>query len=183
MAVVKYTVKEFTPNENQVGMGHSFYAEAVVDNVITNKQLAAKIEARGVARASLIKSVLEEAANIIQEEVMENNRVQLEGNSGVLVSLEPSCQGSVTDKYVREHQSEEKYAGKSVATADMLTADMIKWNILASVGRNFAKQFDQQKQTKRVGETTDSNTDPNQEENPEQGGGDNNGGGNNDMEG
>lgn len=58
MANVKYRVKEFTPTANQSG-SHSFYAEAVVDNVIDNKALAKKIEARGISRAAEIKSILE----------------------------------------------------------------------------------------------------------------------------
>ena len=61
MANVKYRVREFTPKGNQSG-AHSFFAEAVVDNIIDNKAIAKKIEARGISRASEIKSILEEAA-------------------------------------------------------------------------------------------------------------------------
>ena len=39
MANVKYRVREFTPKANQSG-AHSFFAEAVVDNIIDNKALA-----------------------------------------------------------------------------------------------------------------------------------------------
>ena len=39
MAKVKYRIREFKPTANQTG-GHSVYAEAVVDNIITNKELA-----------------------------------------------------------------------------------------------------------------------------------------------
>ena len=52
MADVKYCIREFTPTQNQVGMSHTFYAQAVVDNVITNRELARKIEARGLSRAA-----------------------------------------------------------------------------------------------------------------------------------
>ena len=38
MAKVKYRIREFKPTQNQIG-GHSFFAEAVVDNIITNKEL------------------------------------------------------------------------------------------------------------------------------------------------
>lgn len=147
MAKVKYRVREFTPTANQTG-GHSFYAEAVVDNVITNKELAKKIESRGISRAAEIKSILEEAANIIYEECLENNRVQLEAEGGALVSIYPTCQGSVSDKDVLANP--EKYNGATVATADMVTADVIKWNLGASVGRKFAQQFAANKQAQRV---------------------------------
>ena len=58
MADVKYCIREFTPTLNQVGMSHTFYAQAVVDNVITNRELARKIEARGLSRAAEIKAIL-----------------------------------------------------------------------------------------------------------------------------
>ena len=45
MAKVKYRIREFKPTANQTG-GHSVYAEAVVDNIITNKGLARKVESR-----------------------------------------------------------------------------------------------------------------------------------------
>lgn len=147
MAKNKFRVMEFTPTANQQG-SHSVYAQAVVDNVITNKELAKKIEARGISRAAEIKSILEEAANIIIEEVRENNRVQLEADGGVLVSFYPTATGSVSDKDVQQHP--DKYPGKTVATADMLTADMITWALAASVGRNISKQFALQKQAERV---------------------------------
>ena len=148
MATNKYQIKEFTPTANQVGMGHSVYADAVVDNVITNKELAKKIALRGISRPAEIKSVLEEAANIIMEEVMENNRVQLEGEDGILVSIAPSVSGKLSDKDVREQP--DKYAGATVATPDMLTADMLQWGIKAEVGRKFSKQFAMNKTAQRV---------------------------------
>ena len=147
MAKNKFRVMEFTPTANQQG-SHSFYAQAVVDNVITNKELARKIEARGISRAAEIKSILEEAANIIIEEVTENNRVQLEAADGVLVSFYPTATGSVSDKDVQ--QNPDKYQGKTAATADMLTADMISWALGATVGRNISKQFALHKQAERV---------------------------------
>lgn len=147
MAKNKFRVMEFTPTANQQG-SHSFYAQAVVDNVITNKELARKIEARGISRAAEIKSILEEAANIIIEEVTENNRVQLEAADGVLVSFYPTATGSVSDKDVQ--QNPDKYQGKTAATADMLTADMVSWALGATVGRNISKQFALHKQAERV---------------------------------
>lgn len=148
MAKVKYRIREFVPTANQTG-GHSFYAEAVVDNVITNKELAAKIAARGISRPSEIKMILEEAAAIILEETAENNRIQIEsGDGGALISIYPSCSGSVSDKDVLANP--EAFGGATTATADMVTADMIKWTLGASVGRKFANQFAINKQAQRV---------------------------------
>lgn len=148
MAKVKYRIREFVPTANQTG-GHSYYAEAVVDNVITNKELAAKIAARGISRPSEIKMILEEAAAIILEETAENNRIQIEsGDGGALISIYPSCSGSVSDKDVAANP--EKYGGATAATADMVTADIIKWTLGASVGRKFANQFAINKQAQRV---------------------------------
>lgn len=177
MANNKYQIVEFTPNANQVGMSHSFFAQAVVDNVITNKELARKIEARGISRAAEIKSILEEAANIILEEVAENNRVQLEAADGVLVSIYPTATGSISDAYVQAHQ--DAYPGKTVATADMLTADMVKWSLAARVGSKLSKQFSINKTAQRV-DYSDAQTPAD----PEAGSDDNGGeGGNGNLEG
>ena len=148
MAKVKYRIREFKPTANQTG-GHSVYAEAVVDNIITNQELAQKVQARGVGRVSEIKSILEEVAAIILEETAENNRIQLEtGDGGALVSIYPLCSGSVSDKDVQANP--EKYGGATVATPDMLTADRIKWGLGATVGRKFSQQFALNKQAQRV---------------------------------
>ena len=48
-----------------------------------------------------IKAILEVLATVIQTEAAENNRIQLEsGDGGALVSIYPSCTGSVSDKDV-----------------------------------------------------------------------------------
>lgn len=173
MAQNKYQVIEFTPTANQVGMSHSFYVQAVIDNVITNKELARKIEARGISRAAEIKSILEEAANIILEEVAENNRIQLEAADGVLVSIFPTATGSISDAYVQQHQDE--YPGKTVAEESMLTADKVKWSLGARIGSNLAKQFAQQKSAKKVAYNPAA-TPADPEDNGNTGGGSQNGG-------
>lgn len=149
MADVKYQVLEFTPREGQLGT-HGFYVKSKTDNVITNKELAKKIENRGISRQSEIKMILEEAAKVILEEVGENNRVQLETGDGVLVTISPKASGSISDKEVRENP--DKYNGAQAATADMLTADRITWSIKAEVGTKFSKQFALNKTAKRVGD-------------------------------
>ena len=41
----------------------------------------------------------------------------------------------------RQRKAIAKYGGATVATADMLTADKIKWQLSASVGRKLAFPF------------------------------------------
>ena len=177
MAKVKYRIREFKPTANQSG-GHSFYAEAVVDNIITNKELAKKVHDVGsISSPAEIKAILEVLATVIQTEAAENNRIQLEsGDGGALVSIYPSCTGSVSDKDVLADP--EKYNGATVATADMLTADKIKWQLSASVGRKFSQQFALNKQAQRVDYNPNQETADPEPETPS-GGGDNGGGGGN----
>jgi hypothetical protein len=147
MAKVKYRIREFKPSANQTG-GHSFYAEAVVDNIITNKELAKKVEARTGMRSYEVQTALAAIAEIIMEETAENNRIQLESDGAALVSIYPTCSGSVSDKDVQANP--EKYDGATAATADMLTADKIKWTLGATIGRKFSALFSMNKQAQRV---------------------------------
>ena len=170
MAAVKYRVREFTPKANQAG-SHSFFAEAVVDNVIDNKALAKKIEARGISRAAEIKSILEEAANIILEETAENNRISLESGEGVLISIYPRVKGSVSDADVLAHP--EQYDNATVAKEEHVTADKLQWSLGASVGIKFSKQFAMNKQAQKVAYNANQTTADPEPANPG-GGGSNN---------
>ena len=82
------------------------------------------------------------------EEIQENNRVQLEGENGILVSIYPSCSGSISDAVVQANPT--KYNNAQVATEDMLTSDMISWTVGAQVGRKFSKQFALNKTAQKV---------------------------------
>ena len=180
MAKVKYRIREFKPTQNQTG-GHSFFAEAVVDNIITNKELGKKVEARTGLRAYEVQTALAAVAEIILEETAENNRVQIENADGTsLVSIYPSCSGSISDKDVQANP--DKYNGATVATEDMLTADKIKWALGASIGRKFSNQFALNKQAMKVDYSATQETADPEPETPS-GGGDNNGGGNNNPPG
>lgn len=174
MANVKYRLKEYTPKAGQSGT-HSWYAEAVVDNVIDNKALAKKIEARGISRAAEIKSILEEAANIILEETAENNRVQLESGEGVLISIYPRCKGSVSDADVLAHP--EQYDNATAAQEEHVTADKLQWSLGASVGIKFSKQFAMNKTAQKVPFNPNQTT-----AEPSENGGGNPGGGSNNEE-
>ena len=174
MAKVKYRIREFKPTQNQTG-GHSFFAEAVVDNIITNKELGKKVEARTGLRAYEVQTALAAVAEIILEETAENNRVQIENADGTsLVSIYPNCSGSISDKEVQANPA--KYDGATVATEDMLTADRIKWALGASIGRKFSNQFALNKQAMKVDYSASQETADPEPETPS-GGGDNNGGG------
>ena len=171
MANVKYRLREYTPKQGQAG-SHSFFAEAVVDNVIDNKALAKKIEARGISRAAEIKSILEEAANIILEETAENNRVQLESGEGVLISIYPRVKGSVSDADVLAHP--EQYDNATVAKEEHVTADKLQWSLGASVGIKFSKQFAMNKQAQKVAYNPNQTTADPEPSNPGGGGNPNN---------
>ena len=174
MAKVKYRIREFKPTQNQTG-GHSFFAEAVVDNIITNKELGKKVEACTGLRAYEVQTALAAVAEIILEETAENNRVQIENADGTsLVSIYPSCSGSISDKEVQANP--DKYNGATVATEDMLTADRIKWALGASIGRKFSNQFALNKQAMKVDYSASQETADPEPETPS-GGGDTGGGG------
>ena len=173
MAKVKYRIREFKPTQNQTG-GHSFFAEAVVDNIITNKELGKKVEARTGLRAYEVQTALAAVAEIILEETAENNRVQIENADGTsLVSIYPSCSGSISDKEVQANP--DKYNGATVATEDMLTADRIKWALGASIGRKFSNQFALNKQAQKVDYSATQETADPEPETPSGGGGNNGG--------
>ena len=172
MAKVKYRIREFKPTQNQTG-GHSFFAEAVVDNIITNKELGKKVEARTGLRAYEVQTALAAVAEIILEETAENNRVQIENADGTsLVSIYPSCSGSISDKEVQANP--DKYNGATVATEDMLTADRIKWALGASIGSKFSNQFALNKQAQKVDYSATQETADPEPETPSGGGGNNN---------
>jgi hypothetical protein len=149
MAKVKYRIMEHQPKGGQIG-SHSCYVQAVVDNVITNKELATKVHQIGsISSVPEIKAIIELVAQVIVQEAMENNRIQLEtGDGGMMVSIFPQCSGSISDKDVQANP--EKYNGATVATAEMLTADMIQWSLGARIGSKISKQFALQKQAERV---------------------------------
>ena len=173
MAKVKYRIREFKPTQNQTG-GHSFFAEAVVDNIITNKELGKKVEARTGLRAYEVQTALAAVAEIILEETAENNRVQIENADGTsLVSIYPSCSGSISDKEVQANP--DKYNGATVATEDMLTADRIKWALGASIGRKFSNHFALNKQAQKVDYSATQETADPEPETPSGGGGNNGG--------
>ena len=149
MSKVKYRVREFTPKDNQTMGVHSWFAEAVIDNDITNNELAKRIAARTGFKSYECQAVVAAIADIVAEEVLESNRVVLaDENGNNLVSLYPKVSGSVSDNDVQANPT--KYAGATKATEEMVTDDMLTWTIGATVGIKFSKRFAIEKQAQKV---------------------------------
>ena len=163
MAKVKYRVREHTPSNNQIG-SHSFFAEVVINNDISNAELAKKIAARTGYKAYECQSVIAAIADIVAEEVLESNRISLANEEGTkLVSIYPKVTGSISDTDVQQNQ--DKYPGKSAAEEDMLTPDLLSWALGATVGIKFSKKFAIDKQAQKVKMTAQDVTVGDDEEN------------------
>jgi len=153
MSKVKYRVREFAPKGNQALGTHSFYAEVVINNDISNAELAKKIAARTGYKAYECQSVIAAIADIVAEEVLESNRISLANEEGTkLVSLYPKVTGSISDNDVQ--QNPDKYNGATTATEEMLTPDMLQWTLGATVGVKSSKKFAIDKQAQKVKMTT-----------------------------
>lgn len=148
MSKVKYRVREFAPNENQIGT-HSVFAETVINNEIDNHELAERIARRTGFKTYECQAIVAAIAEVVAEEMLESNRVVLADEKGnKLISLYPRVSGSLSDNEVQANP--EKYKGATKATEDMLTDDMLKWTIGATVGIKFSKRFALEKQAQRV---------------------------------
>lgn len=145
---VKYRVREYTPKGLQPG-SHSFYAEAVIDNVIDNLALAKKIAARTGIKSYEAAAVIAAIAEVVAEETSENCRVTLSNEDGTnLVSIYPVVTGKVSDVDVQSNP--EAYNNAQAATEEMLTADKLSWRLGASVGIKYSKQFSMNKRAQKV---------------------------------
>ena len=174
MANVKWRAREFTPSQNQGG-SHSFFAEAVIDNEITNVDLAKKIAARTGTKSYEAQAIVAAIADIVMEEVLENNRVVLANEAGVrMVAIYPKVTGSVSDKDVVANP--DKYPGKTAAEESMLTPDLLTWNLGATIGTKFSKKFAIDKTAQKVAynpaqtAAEPASDDPTQQGGTEQGG-------------
>jgi len=148
MPLVKYRVREYTPKGLQPG-SHSFYAEAVIDNVIDNHALAKKIAARTGFKSYECAAVIAAIAEVVAEETAENNRVTLSNEDGTnLVSIYPVVSGKVSDVDVLSDP--EAFSNAEAATEDMLTPDKLSWRLGASVGIKYSKQFSMNKRAQKV---------------------------------
>lgn len=148
MSKVKYRVREFTPKANQAGT-HSWFAEAVVANEISNIELSARIAQRTGFKEYEVQAVVAAVAEVAMEEVMEGNRVMLADSRGrKMVSLYPRVSGSISDAEVRANPG--RYGGKAVAEEEMLTPEMLNWTIGATVGVKFSRAFALGKQAAKV---------------------------------
>ncbi len=156
MAKNKWRVREFKPTSNMQGRIHSFYAEAVIDNEIENRDLGAKIAARTGFKPYEVQAVVAAIADIVLEEVMESNRVTLSNEQGTkMVTIYPKVSGSVNDEQVLQettaaHAQDASVDIRSVAEESDLTPDRLTWTLGATIGIKFSKEFAMHKQAQKV---------------------------------
>lgn len=156
MAKTKWRCREFIPTSNMPGRVHSFYAEAVIDNEIDNRDLSAKIAARTGFKPYEVQAVVAAIADIVAEEVLESNRVSLSDERGTkMVSIYPKVSGSINDDEVLEattaaHALDPEVKIRNVAEEKDLTSDRLTWTLGATIGINFSKNFGFKKQAQKV---------------------------------
>ena len=202
MAKNKWRAREFKPTSNMQGRTHSFYAEAVIDNEIENRDLGAKIAARTGFKPYEVQAVVAAIADIVLEEVMESNRVTLSNEQGTkMVTIYPKVSGSVNDEQILQettaaHAQDPSVDIRNVAQESDLTPDRLTWTLGATIGIKFSKEFAMHKQAQKVkfvatdtaipnDEEPGGSTTPTTPETPENPGtgGDNTGGGDDDDSG
>ena len=171
MASVKYRKREFTPNQNQAGMNHSWFAESVIVNELDTVEISRLIEARTGVRRYEAQSVLASFVELINEECAQSMRIKLTDEKGQkFVSIYPKVSGGISDAEVRANP--EKYNGATVATEAMLTSDMLSVTLAATVGVNASKKFAQScRFEKATAQTTSVADEDEASPNPSQGGG------------
>ncbi len=137
---VQWEAKEFTPNSNQSGMSHSWYAQAHIANTVSNRQLADLVQARTGLRAYEVKSTIEALCEIIYEECLQSMKVYLtDQRDDKFISIEPKVSASISDTQVVADS--EKYNGATAATEAMLTDLPKSVTLGATVGVNASKKF------------------------------------------
>lgn len=155
MAKNKWRVREFKPTSNMTST-RSLYAEAVIDNDIDNRALAAKIAARTGFKAYEVQAVVAAVADIVMEEVLESNRITLSDEQGnKMVSIYPKVTGSVTDEQIKKettaaHAQDPSVPIRTVALESDLTPDRLTWTLGATMGVKFSKLFAMNKQAQKV---------------------------------
>ena len=155
MSNVKYRVREFNPTANQSGT-HSFFAEAVINNEISNEELAEKIAARTGFKSYECQAVIAAIADIVSEEVKASNRVSMCNEKGVkMLSIYPKVNGSVSDADILKettaaHALDPSVQVRNVAEESDLTANRMNWVLGSTVGVKFSKLFALGKKAKKV---------------------------------
>lgn len=186
MAKTKWRARHFVPKQGQQGSA-SWFAEAVIDQEITNVELAQKIAARTGFKSYECQAVIAAIADIVMEECCESNRVTLADEKGQrLVSIQPKVTGTVSNLDIERettarHAADPSVPVRTVAEESDLTADRLTWVLAATIGIKTSKQFGISKTAVKVKTTTqDVETDeqPSDDSGNTQQGGGNTGGGN-----
>ena len=164
MSKVKYRVREYNPKTENQG-SHSWFAEVVINNDVSNAELAKKIAARTGFKSYECQAVIAAIADVVSEEVLESNRVTLSNEQGMkLVSIYPKVSGSISDTDVQRNA--DKYPGKTVAEESMLTLDMLTWTLGATIGIKYSQEFALHKQAQKV-KTITADAEPEPEPTPD----------------
>lgn len=169
MAKNKWRAREYKATGNMPG-GHSFFAEAVINNEIDNYELASKIAARTGFKSYEVQAVVAAISDIVLEEVLESNRVVLCDERGnKMVSIYPKVSGSVSDEQIKQetteaHAQDASVPVREVAVESDLTADRLTWTLGATIGIKFSKQFAMNKQAQKVKFVATDTAIPNDEE-------------------
>ena len=149
MATIKYKKREFTPNQNQDGMTHSWYAESVIVNELNSVEISKLIEARTGVRRYEAQSVLASFVELINEECSQSMRVKLTDEKGQkFLSIYPKISGSISDKDIQANP--QKYENRQTALESDLTADMLTVTLAATVGINASKTFSENASIQKV---------------------------------
>lgn len=154
----KYSVHEFTPNAAQIanGQGHSWVAQEEIDHVITNNELAEKVDKRCSLRKFEVKACLEAACEVILEELLESNAVRLSYDEGkTFITIRPECKGSISDKGIlarttAAHAEDASVEIRNKAEESDLRASDLEWRVAVTVGKKFSEKFRQDKAASKV---------------------------------
>lgn len=164
MSKVKYCVKEYSPKTENQG-SHSYYGEIVINNEISNAELAKKIAARTGFKSYECQAIVSAIAEIVLEETLESNKVTLSDENGTrFLTIAPRVLGSVSDLDIErettaKHAVDSSVEIRTVAKESDLTASRLSWNLSSTVGIKFSKEFALQKQAQKVKLTSTDATD------------------------
>lgn len=154
----KYSTHEFNPTaaEKARGMGHSWVAQEEIDHVITNNELADKVDKRCSLRKFEVKAAIEAICEVIFEELLESNAVRLSFDEGkTFITIRPECKGSISDKGIlarttAAHADDASVAIRNVAQESDLLASDLEWRVAVTVGKKFSEKFRQDKAASKV---------------------------------
>ena len=154
----KWSAHEFTPNAAQIanGMGHSWVAQEEIDHIITNNELADKVDKRCSLRKFEVKAAIEAICEVCFEELLESNAIRLSFDEGkTFITIRPECKGSISDKGIlarttAAHAEDPSVEIRRVAQESDLRPSDLEWRVAVTVGKKFSEKFRQDKAASKV---------------------------------